>query len=322
MAPLLLLADIGGTTTRLARAGADGVPYDVRLEANDSYASLLDLMQAYLANVGGAAPRFAAMAVAGPIDGDAVRLTNRDWSFTVSGLARELGLEHLRVVNDFAALAHGVPQLKREDLLDVGTGRPVSVAPCLVCGPGTGLGTALLLPKGETRADGFTVLPSEAGHMRLGAVTTDEARVIAHLVRDLGPVSVEHVLSGPGLMRLHRILSGEQLSSHAIIKAALNGQRSEQESCHVFLRILGRVLGDLTLAFDARGGVFVAGGVGRAMAHLFGESPFRAAFEDHPPFHDRLALVPIHVVMHATPGLVGAGQVGRALAAELDQAGA
>lgn len=316
MAPTLLLADIGGTTTRLARAGLDCVPFDVRLETNASYSSLQDLIHTYLSEVSGPAPRVGAMAVAGPIDGDAVRLTNRDWRFSITDLAKDLGLERLRVVNDFAALAHGVPHLKREDLLEVGAGRAAFGAPVLVCGPGTGLGTALLLPKGESKDEGHHVLPSEAGHMRLGAVTTDEARVLAHLVRELGPVSVEHVLSGPGLVRLHRILSGEQSSSHAIIKAALQGQPSEKESCHVFLRLLGRVLGDLTLAFEARGGVFVAGGVGRAMADLFAESPFRTAFEDHPPFSDRLAQVPIHVVLHATPGLLGAAQVGRQLMAE------
>ncbi|MFS8036417.1 ROK family protein [Xanthobacter sp. AM11] len=313
MAPTVLLADIGGTTTRVARAGADGTPFDTRLEANDSYGSLEELLRTYLASLSGEAPCCAALAVAGPIDGDVVRLTNRDWRFSVQQLAGDLGLRRLEVLNDFAAFAHGLPLLTRDDLMEVGTGRAVAGAPMLLCGPGTGLGTALILP----RDGGCEVIASEAGHMRLGAVTTDEARIVAHLVRDLGPVCVEHVLSGPGLVRLHRILSGEQLSSHAIIKAALNGQMQEKESCLVFLRILGRVLGDLALAFDAKGGVYVGGGIGRAMAHLFADSPFRAAFEEHPPYHDRLSLVPIHVVTHATPGLVGIGEIGRRLLREV-----
>ncbi|MFG1360687.1 glucokinase [Xanthobacter pseudotagetidis] len=312
MASMLLLADIGGTTTRLARAGADGVPFDVRIETNDSYASLDELVGAYLAGLGGVRPTLGAFAVAAPVDGEEVRLTNRDWRFSRAGFARDLGLAELAVVNDFVALAHAVPLLKREDLIEVGAGRAAPGEPVLVCGPGTGLGTAVLLP----RPEGNIVLASEAGHMRLGAVTTDEARVIAHLVRDLGPVAVEHVLSGQGLARLHRILTGESLASQGIIKAALHGQRSERETCDVFLRLLGRVLGDLALAFDARGGVFVAGGIGRAMAHMFADSPFRAAFDDHPPYTDRLTLMPVHVVMHATPGLLGAGQVGRALLAK------
>lgn len=312
MAPTVLLADIGGTTTRVARAGADGLPFDVRLEANDSYASLEDLLGTYLASVSGEAPSCGALAVAGPIDGDDVRLTNRNWRFSTQKLAADLSFKRLSVLNDFEAFAHGLPLLTRDDLLEVGTGRAVAGAPMLLSGPGTGLGTALILP----REAGYEVLASEAGHMRLGAVTTDEARIVAHLVRDLGPVSVEHVLSGPGLVRLHRILSGESLSSHAIIKAALDGQRQEKESCHIFLRLLGRVLGDLALAVDAKGGVYVGGGVGRAMAHLFAESPFRTAFEEHPPYHDRLAQIPIHVVMHATPGLVGIGEIGRRLLVE------
>ena len=307
----LLLADIGGTTTRLARAGADGVPFDMRIETNDSYASLEELVAAYLADLGGTSPVLGAFAVAAPVDGEEVRLTNRAWRFNRTDLARALGLAELAVINDFVALAHAVPLLTRKDVIDVGAGRAIPGDPILICGPGTGLGTSVLLP----RPEGNIVLASEAGHMRLGAVTTDEARVIAHLVRDLGPVAVEHVLSGHGLVRLHRILSGESLTSQAIIKAAVHGQRSERETCDVFLRIFGRVLGDLALAFEAKGGVFVAGGLGRAMAHMFTDSPFRAAFDDHPPYTDRLTLIPIQVVMHATPGLLGAGQVGRTLLA-------
>ncbi|MGR7994128.1 glucokinase [Xanthobacter sp. ZOL 2024] len=309
MAPTVLLADIGGTVTRIARAGADGAPFDIRLEANDSYGSIEELLSAYLSTTGGEAPRAAVLAVAGPVDGDEVRLTNRDWCFTRPGLAAAFGFERLEVLNDFVAFAHAIPALGRDDLQSVGVGRAMKGRAILVCGPGTGFGTALLQPQG----DGYEVLPSEAGHMRFGAVTTDEARVIAHMVRDLGPVVVEHVLSGGGLVRLHRILSGEQLSSHAIIKAATQGQLCEKESCAIFLRVLGRVMGDLALTFQAFGGVYVGGGVGRAMAPLFADSPFRTAFEEHPPFADRLAQIPVQVVTHAAPGLIGAGRVGRRL---------
>lgn len=311
MASTVLVADIGGTTTRIARTGADGVPFDIRIEANVSYGSLEELLRNYLAAVGGPAPRAAVLAVAGPVDGDAVRLTNASWAFSSAALAAEFGFAELKVINDFAALAHGVPRLSREDLCEVGVGRAVPGAPIVVCGPGTGFGTALILP----RDGGYEVRASEAGHMRLGAVTADEARVLAHLVRDLGAVSIDKVLSGSGLARLHTILSGEEASSHAIIRAALVGQERERNSCFVFLRLLGRILGDLVLAFDAKGGAYVAGGIGQAMAGLFADSPFRAAFEDHPPYSDRLSLVPVHVVLHATPGLLGAGEIGRRLLA-------
>lgn len=309
MAPTVLIADIGGTTTRIARSGADGVPFDVRLEANESYVSAQDLIGTYLRDISGARPAAAVLAVAGPVEGDAVRLTNRDWHISRTDLAAALGLARLEVLNDFVAAAYAVPQLGRADLMAVGVGRAVPGRPRLVCGPGTGLGTAVLLP----RDGGWEVLASEAGHMRFGAVTTDEARIIAHMVRDLGPVAVEHVLSGAGLVRLHRILTGEHSSSHAIVKAAADGQPREKETCAVFLRVLGRVLGDLALAFEALGGVYVGGGLGRGMAPLFAGSPFRAAFEDHPPYGERLAQVPVQVVTHVAPGLIGAAHLGRKL---------
>lgn len=309
MARNVLIADIGGTTTRIARSGAEGVPFDIRVETNDSYASIDELIGTYLSGLSGEPPEAAMLAVAGPVDGDDIRLTNRAWSFSRAALAAAFELQRVEVINDFAAFAHAVPQLGRDDLLAVGVGRPAAGRPRLVCGPGTGFGSALLL----TRESGHDVLASEAGHMRFGAVTTDEARIIAHMVRDLGPVAVEHVLSGGGLMRLHRILTGEQLSSHAIVKAAANGQPSEKESCAVFLRVLGRVLGDLTLAFEALGGVYVGGGLARALASLFTDSPFRTAFEDHPPYGERLAQVPVHVVTHAAPGLLGTARLGRRL---------
>lgn len=314
----LLLADIGGTTTRLARAGRDGMPVDVRLESNDCHASLEDLLRSCIDTSLETRPRVAVLAVACPVEGDELRLSNRAWRFSPASLISALELDALEVVNDFVALAYGVPGLGRSDLMPVGVWRGGAstclAGPALVCGPGTGLGAALILPQtplmGEATGD-FSVLPSEAGHMRFGAVMADEARLLAHLVRDLGAVAVEHVLSGPGLERMHYILSGERFSSHSIIKAATDGRRTERETCDLFLRVLGRVLGDLALAFEARGGVYIGGGIGRALAPLMAESPLRMAFEDHPPFAERLARVPMHVIMHATPGLLGAGHIGR-----------
>lgn len=314
MAPTILLADIGGTTTRIARAGLDGATFDTRVEPNDGYGSLEDLFGAYLATISGEKPKAGVFAIAGPVDGDDVRMTNRSWSFNRHALARALGLDALEVLNDFAALAHGVPTLGRSDLVKVGAGHAKKGAPILVCGPGTGLGTATLIPHAN---GGYDVLPGEGGHVRLGAVTADEARVVAHLVRELGPVSVEHVISGPGLVRLHRILTGEITTSHAIIQAARGGHSRELETCHVFLRLLGRIAGDYCLLVRALGGVFIAGGVGAAMAPLFAASPFRAAFEEHPPYHEHLAAIDVQVVVHPTPGLAGAAAVGRRIIASL-----
>ncbi|GGF76366.1 glucokinase [Azorhizobium oxalatiphilum] len=316
MALTVLLADIGGTSTRIARAGLDGQPYDIRVEANDAHASLEELFKAYLEATGGERPVAGVFAVAGPVEGDKVRLTNRDWAFSRPEMAAALGLSDLKVLNDFVALAHGVPALGVADLVPVGAGQAVPGAPILVCGPGTGLGTAALIPQGDGALE---VLPSEGGHVRFGAVQADEARILAHLVREFGgSVSVERVLSGSGLVRLHAILNGATLTSQEIIRAGLTASGPEQETCFLFLRILGRVLGDYALLFDARGGVFIPGGVAAALAPLFAESLFRAAFEDHDPHRARLVGMPTQVVVHPTPGLVGTATLGRRLLARMN----
>jgi glucokinase len=179
----------------------------------------------------------------------------------------------------------------------------------LVCGPGSGFGSALLL-KQARRAQ---VLSSEAGHMRLGAASADEARVIAHFLRDDGPVIVEHMLSGPGLVRVHHILSGERKRAEAIVTAACAGEPAARATTDFFLRLFGRIAGDLALAYNAKA-VFLAGGVTRGLAPLVPNSPFQVAFEDHAPYRDRMALIPIKVIVHEEPGLFGTAQIARRLA--------
>ncbi|MBS7545358.1 glucokinase [Ancylobacter oerskovii] len=315
MPHLILVADIGGTSSRLALVGADGRPQDVRIHRNDDFAGFEALIETDLAarstaadDVGGAV-----LAIAGPADGEQVRLTNRDWSFAKDELRRRFGWQKLAAVNDFEALAYGVPALGPDDLVAVGGGEAAEGAPMLVCGPGTGFGVAGLMKIGDT----FHAVTGEGGHARLGATTTEEARLIAHMVRELGPAVVEHALSGSGLARIHRVLTGERLPPEQVIAAAFAGDADARETCNVFLRLFGRVAGDLALTFDARGGVYLAGGVSAGLLPFYEGSPFRDAFEEHPPLDPRLAATPVQVITHPTPGLVGCGQLGGRLALAL-----
>ena len=309
MSRSILVADVGATTTRLAIARKDGALEGVRAIANNKSENLPTMLAEMLDEAGRRRPFGAVLAVAGPVDGDQITLTNRSWSFSRRELARTLKLKPLVVVNDFTAVAHVLPKFGPADLVAVGGGRGEPRGNLLVCGPGSGFGVAALMRSGgKPRA-----ISSEAGHMRLGAATADEARIVAHLVREYGPAVIEHVLSGPGLVRLHRFLAGEQSSTEAIIAAARVGNSLARETTDAFLRLFGRIAGDLALAFNALGGVYLAGGLGRALESLVPSSPFRAAFEEHPPYQGRLALIPIHVVVHSAPGLVGAAEIGRSL---------
>ena len=304
----VLVADIGATKTRLAFIRKDGKLRAVRSVMNDDVANLETLLADALA-AARPRPQSAVLGIAGWIDGDHVLVTNRGWTFSRRALARKLGLKRLVAVNDFEALAHGLPALGMADLVAVGAPQETPKQRLLVCGPGSGFGSALLIKHGR----GAQVLASEAGHMRLGAASADEARVIAHFLRDTGPVIVEHVLSGPGLARVHHVLSGERKRAEAIAAAACAGDATARATAEFFLRLFGRIAGDLALAYNAKA-VFLAGGVTRGLAPLIPNSPFRAAFEDHAPYRDRMALIPIKAIVHEEPGLFGAAQLARRLA--------
>ena len=303
----VLVADIGATKTRLAFIRKDGKLGAVRSVMNDEVADLETLLASALA-AARPRPRAAVLGIAGWIDGDHVLVTNRGWTFSRRALARKLKLERLVAINDFEALAHGLPALGKQDLITVGAPQEAPRERLLVCGPGGGFGSALLIKHGRFAR----VLASEAGHMRLGAASADEARVIAHFLRDAGPVIVEHVLSGPGLVRVHEILSGENKRAESIAAAARAGEAAARASAEFFLRLFGRIAGDLALAYNAKA-VFLAGGVTRGLAPLIPNSPFRAAFEEHAPYRERMALIPVKAIVHEEPGLFGAAQLARYL---------
>jgi glucokinase len=298
--PAILVADVGGTKTRLAlsRGGALGA---IKSLFNDSVPDLQELLERELAAAEGRRPLTAVLAVAAPIDGDRVALTNRAWRFSITKLKRALKLKRMIVVNDFAAVAHALPALKAKDLVRIGGGAGKKDGNLVACGPGTGFGVAALM---RTVPEPF-VLASEAGHMMLGPAAAGEAEIFARLSGPK-PLVVENLLSGPGLARLHRALAGQALSSDQVITSAKAGDGTALATVEVFLRLLGRVAGDIALAFDARGGLYIAGGVGRALASLFATSPFRQAFEDRPTYRERLAATPTYAIVHPSPELLGA----------------
>ncbi|QIB33272.1 glucokinase [Ancylobacter pratisalsi] len=317
MPHLILIADIGGTSSRLALVSANGVPTHVQIHRNDSFSGFEALIEADLAMRDPATTEAidgAVLAVAGPANGQFIELTNRDWSLTKRNLRRHFGWHKLTVVNDFEALAYGVTALGPDDLAPIGQAHADKSAPMLVCGPGTGFGSAGLLRLGRGLQRAIT---GEGGRCRLGATTAEEARLLAHLVGELGPVVVEHALSGSGLSRIHRLFAGEDITPEQVIAAAHRDDDGALASIGIFLRLFGRIAGDLALIFDARGGVFLAGGISAALAPFFEASPFREAFQEHPPFEARLAATPVNVILHPTPGLVGCGQLGGRLAKAL-----
>jgi glucokinase len=301
--PSILLADLGGTNSRFALATPGAWPERIACLASDAFPSPAAAIAHFLKETR-ARPVAGVLAVAGPVEGDRIVLTNRNWAFRLSELGREFGLSPLRALNDFEAVAWAVPGLRLGGAQPIGPGCTAGSGAKVVCGPGTGLGVAALVP-----AEGsWRVVASEGGHVAFGAVAVDEEPVFARL-REMtaGLVSAETILSGPGLVRLHEALHPgiAPIVSEAIVMGAQAGEQDAYETIALFVRLLGRFAGDLALTFKATGGVYLTGGLGCGLGPLLDPAIFRGAFEAHPPHNSLLARIPTFVITDEQPGLMG-----------------
>jgi glucokinase len=307
-----LLADIGGSKSRFALADSAGWPERILVIENDTVADLETAVARYLQETG-ARPRAAVFAVAGPIQGEEVALTNRAWRFRRSDFAARFGFSQLRIVNDFEAVAWALPRLTAAHTRPLGHCALRCEGVKLALGPGTGLGVAALLP-----ADGrWYAVASEGGHVSFGAHATDEEHVFARLREECGSVSAEMVLSGPGLLRLARALhpGSAYHESGTIVADAHCGKPMAQTITRLFVRLLGRFAGGLALTFKALGGVYITGGVASGLGPLLDDPQFRAAFEAHPPYQTLLNGIPTLLVTCNEPGLIGCAALAQMSAA-------
>jgi glucokinase len=301
---IALIADIGGTNTRLALAVEDA-----RYDAFTSYVNLVQgsleaCLDDYLERHGIVASDLAlVLAVAAPVVGDSVHLTNLDWTISAPGLASRYGFTAVRLINDFAALALAIPTFEVDDLKPLGGGQAIPHQPALVLGPGTGFGASVWLPSGA-------VLATEAGHALIAPVSDVEASVLERLRRTHGPVSIEQVLSGAGLVRLYAAVAGETVTPNPtpaqIAESAVAGDDpAAVRSFDLFFALLGIAARNLVLATGARGGVYLAGGIVPRYPAALAASSFRARFETPAPLPGYLESVPSWLITHPAPVLVG-----------------
>ncbi|MFP8779536.1 glucokinase [Hydrogenophaga sp. RWCD_12] len=310
-----LLADIGGTNARFAWQAAPGAPItDVRVLPGAQYPTLQAAMHAYLDGLGRGAPASVAIAIANPITGDMVRMTNHDWAFSQSAVKAEFGLHNLRLLNDFTALALALPDLPADELRQVGGGEAVPGVAMGLVGAGTGLGVSGLLPDGF---GGWVPLEGEGGHVTLPATTARERTVMDGLIRRYGHASAERVCCGQGLVDTCAILcEADGVTAHgldsakAVSEAALQaGHPQALEAMNLFCAMLGSVAGNLALTLGARGGVYVGGGIVPRLGAWFDTSPFRARFEQKGRFTGLLQGMPVWVITSPqSPALLGAAR--------------
>lgn len=306
-----LLGDVGGTHIRFGWAVGPGEGL-IGMKAYRwvDVAGMEALVAAYLEDFGFPAPRAGALSIAGPIDGDQVSLTNRGWSFSTDALRQRLDLERLDVLNDFAALALAVPLLPPGSIRAIGAGDSAPGEPMAVLGAGTGLGVSASV----VASTGRCVLASEGGHVSLCSGDATEDRLLAILRQWFGHVSFERVLSGPGIVNLYRAncaMAGVEPSSHDAEAVASLAAQSLDECCvaamEQFFGFLGSFAGNMALTFNARGGVFLGGGIVPRWLERIEESSFRERFESKGRFRPYLERISTGVIVDpAAAALLGA----------------
>lgn len=308
-----LVADVGGTHMRIGVVlpGSE-LPTAVRVLSCRDYPTMEAALDDYLSDAR-QRHRFreAAIAVATPVKGDRVSLTNHTWSFSIEACRRRFALQRLLVLNDFTALALSIPHMGASLLRQVGGGEPRDFAPKAVLGPGTGFGVSALIWGGER----WRPLEGEGGHVSYGGASSRESEIVAVLRERYGNVSAERLVSGPGLSNLYQAICrladvpGEDLEPAEIAERGRSRTCPfSAEALQTFCAALGTVAGDLALTLGALGGVYVGGGIVPKLGDYLLESPFRARFEAHGRMQDFLAPIPCYVIHATQPTLLGAAR--------------
>jgi len=326
MSGIRLVGDVGGTNARFALLDEDGKLNASSTLRTDDFPSLAEAMRTYLAEHDLEQVAAAAVAVATPVVGDSVKLTNNHWSFSIEKTRVELAIQRLHVVNDFTALALSVPHLPEGELTKIGGGEAVTDHTMAVIGPGTGLGVSGLIPCGSH----WTALQGEGGHVSLGVRTPREYAVYEHLTKRFRHVSAERFLSGPGLVNITnalREIDGLPAHEYSPADVTLWGMESFEhatsgndktlppehagceEALQIFCQILGSCAGNLVLTLGAEGGVYIGGGVVPRLGEFFVQSDFRREFEAKGRMQGYLEKVPSYVIHSPYPALIGAAQL-------------
>lgn len=304
-----LVGDIGGTHARFAISDIDELTVsNFAVFRCAMFPSLQAAVEAYVRSIPHR-PRMASLAIAGPLAGERLKLTNLPWIFSREEIREAAQVEHLELVNDFEALALSLPHLTAHDLHRIGGGALLADAPKVVLGPGTGLGVAGLVPSDG----GWIPVAGEGGHVTFPMETAEELAIVDRLREEVGRVSAEDMISGPALPRLYRALGAMRDRPAAanapvdVVRLALAHEDAlAEEALELFVRWLGRFAGDMALVYGARGGVYLGGGIAPHIITALEAPGFRAAFEGKGRLSAFLEAIPVHVVKAADAGLRGA----------------
>jgi glucokinase len=305
-----LLADIGGTYARFALEFAPQSPQHIHVFACAEFIDLRSCIHAYLRRVGLERVQHGVLAIANPITGDLVQMTNHHWCFSIADTRQALGLKTLLVANDFTALAMSLPYLKSDQRLQIGPGEPLLCGTMGLIGAGTGLGVSGLIYDDNHQT--WVALNSEGGHQSFAPHDHLEAQILQWMWQKYPHVSAERLVSGSGIVCLHRALSEimglatAPLSAQEIVECAGHGDRLCLEVLRVFAQMLGNIAGNTALVLGSVGGMYIGGGIVQQMGNLFDAVRFRERFSAKGRFAAFLSRIPTYLITAPYPAFLGA----------------
>ncbi|MFN4100194.1 MAG: glucokinase [Pararhodobacter sp.] len=298
-----LVADIGGTNTRVALADAGVLRQgSIRKYPNAGRPSLAAILRQYLSETATPECTGLCVAVAGPVRDGVARMTNLDWTITAQDLAEVGGTSRVAILNDLQAQGHALKALDPRHVFSLLPGKPAAEgATQLVVGAGTGFNAAPVhyLPGGTH------VAPSECGHIHLPRKGAREAALARHLAETHGIATIEEVLCGRGLVALHHWVTGQELDGRALTAAIATGEPGAMETGQLYARIMGRSLATLALVHLPYGGIFLIGGVARAMAPHLVALGMGEAFHEMGRFSPMMEEFPVAMVQDDYAALLG-----------------
>ena len=305
----VLIGDLGGTNARFALIESRDSALDrLPIIQTADYPTIEDAIEHVVLSRTKLRPRSAILALAGPVAGERVPLTNCHWVVEPKTTMARYGIGEMILLNDFEALSLSLADIESKDIDPIGDGIAKTDGARIVVGPGTGLGAGALIRARES----WLPVPGEGGHVDLGPVSPRDYAIWPHLERSHGRISGETLICGPGLVRLYHgvcVSDGEApalISPAEITDAGLAGtNRQAVEALTLFSTYLGRLAGNLALIFMARGGVYLAGGISTKIAPMLKSGVFREAFLDKAPHRALLEEMTTAIIVKPDAALAG-----------------
>ena len=314
-----IIADIGGTNMRVALIDAQGEIANITIYACAEHESLAFVLTDFMTRHQLMGKTInACLAIACPVDKDLIVMTNLPWQFSQKELKQALKLHSLRFINDYTAIAMAIPLLSEQQKVKIGGGESIAGKPISVCGPGTGLGVANLIPLTIANNEQWHCISGEGGHIDFAPVNEIEQQVMNFIQGIKKRVSYEQLLSGYGLEQIYQALLfinhgkeitsvEDKLSAKDITANALNATCTVcQQTLTLFCDVLGSFAGNLALIMNSQGGVYIAGGIVPRFVDYLKMSDFRARFETKGRLSAITEQAPTYVITEEQPGLLGA----------------